>query len=412
MLTTLGFGILHFKARQSPKTSFLARCLRIFDSFLITFSYLPFVQTFSKLIHNWGDSVIDSFLERSEEAFLDSRSDRDQLEEAVNETVVGWDVECAALETKLEEFTTKLADEFSEKIKSYEESLRENKHRALADYRQSIGASDARIDSGEILNFENLRKLWAACPAEAPAVEQKSHAIVNALVEEILKRPGNFKFNFPGSAHILVNSLVWNLLSPVFRKIEGSEISVEEISRFRFETVCEILECKNDQVDSSAAIAALNVADYFGLNRIFGNLDLEISPEAAVALFVAESSSSRAPGAAPEVSLSEIDDSALACLEISSFRKLLGSRKFSRRVDLLVLEKFKAGNFNPFEFLDVENLRAPVLPDCERMLSAEDYATLLTCVLANIEQENARLSRLSRTKPPPTPERTFRYSVN
>jgi hypothetical protein len=126
--------------------------------------------------------------------------------------------------------------------------------------------------------------------------------------------------------------------------------------------------------------------------------------------------------------INALSSEAMACLTDCSFRLLVNCRKFHRKSDLDALLRYKAARnadcetgFDFFEFLASEDLDASVLPECEQLLNAEEYACLLTAVVANIEKENARMSRLQSIKESPTeksqaatpaPIRSFRYSVN
>ena len=387
------------------------------DIALNCFYYIPWLKKLSDNIKSWATGLVEYYVDLSADVFLDGKSDRDQLEESVDATVAAWEAECAEIEAKHQQVRSQLLAEHDAKINAYHQSMKESQGRALSDYRHSIGAFDVKV--GPNLDLQTLQKLWSSCPTpKAIHGEEKFHAILDALVDEVLAAPEDFKFKFPGSEKpLLVNPLVWDLVSPVFRSLE--DVQVTEISRDRMQSLSNILNQGNRLSD---VITAFSIADYFCMSSVLEKLqesiDLEIQNlkgDAAVAVFVSACNSSM-HASPPSVSLSEIDDSALDCLSPENFHQLVNGRKFSKRVDLVILEKFKntTTNFQCLDYIDVDNLHAAVLPDCERILNAHDYATLLTLVLSNIERENLRLSKLSekRGKTTPPPERNFRYSVN
>ena len=440
----LGYVGLHFWSKRARGDSKVGSALSFLNDSLRLIDNLTYFKGISTLLVAWIETMLSRALDFAIEALSDPRNESLILAEKVEHTVASLEAEYEALSQKHAAFIDETNRQRETALQEFTESLKETQTRALCDYRVSIGATDSRLKEGQVLDLIALQKLWASTENEDWGDDVQGVDVLDILIDAMLDPsretlPVQQTTDSSGTARgdpkasITINPLLFALVSPVFEQfLSRQNLEISGISMERFSAFKRLLRCSGTEAD---AVLAINVADYFNAQGIVRELR-RCWKEGGLPGFLALVNLSgerlnlgdrnHSDGQMEEIDedcspvsipLSDFSPAAFDCLPPLKFPAFLSGRTFSSAEDLEILESYVKHWSSQFDLglLDVENLHASVLPICERILDPEAYATLLTRVLANIERENERLSKLRDEQlagEDVRPLRQFRYSIN
>ena len=416
------YVIAQYCSSLSERVTPWKKILTLIDVLLDFISSISPFSRFRSIISAVFEKSMSNFFDIDDAESSDSVSDNQLLNEVVSLKLEALECELNELRAAHENFLVDTRARFERSVNAFLTDLRMTHAKELDSLIPPVIPPSEEDDKISLKVLESVWRKRSSCESFVC-----KNPLVDCLLEEILELPRNFMIR-AGESNTPTNSLLLRMLScSLDHLIEGEYMEISSLNRF--DRLLSVIHA-DTKLSGHIALTVAPLATLFCMSELSDSIETvlnsemnKMTEEAKSAIFVIRSCMEISNHSSGELSLSNLNEEALLCLDTKSFAKFLGERTFYKKNDLSTLLKRKLliqDDFPYLNYLEISSLPASALQDCEALLDPETYATLLTQVLANIEEENRNLSKLKLAEEISGGDRVersearriFRYSVN